>query len=106
MQLLTKAILKQFEKTGNQDGKGKNAKVIVKYFLPFGQFTWLATEYDKLTKTFFGYVIGSFGKGEAEFGYFSLEQLEKIRTPDFGLPIERDLCSDSETTIQQHLDVM
>jgi hypothetical protein len=39
---------------------------------------------------FFGYV-SLFGDWNDEWGYFSLAELEEIRTPMLHLPIERDL---------------
>jgi len=36
---------------------------------------------------FFGFVVGL----ESEFGYFLLSELGSVRSPLFGLPVERDL---------------
>jgi hypothetical protein len=47
--------------------------------------TWYALEFDEVD-TFFGLIIGF----EAEFGYFSLSELQAARGP-LGLPIERDV---------------
>ena len=61
-------------------------KIIVKYFTPWGSWTWYGAEYDPEERRFFGYVDnGEYG----EWGYFSLEELESVRGP-FGLKIERD----------------
>lgn len=57
----------------------------VKFFTPWSGWTWYATEFDGVD-TFFGYVIGL----EAEWGYFSLSELESVRGPG-GVRIERDL---------------
>jgi len=57
----------------------------VKFFAPWSDWTWYATEFDG-EDTFFGLVIGF----EAELGYFSLQELEEVRGPG-GLRIERDL---------------
>lgn len=59
--------------------------VPVKFFQPWGAWTWYAMEFDG-ADTFFGYVEGF----EAELGYFSLAELESLRGPG-GLRIERDL---------------
>ncbi len=56
-----------------------------KFFTPWSNWTWLITEFDG-KDTLFGWVYGH----EAEWGYFSLSELQSIRGP-FGLPIERDL---------------
>ena len=61
-------------------------KAMVKFFTPWSNWTWYATEYDPETRTFFGLVQGI----EEELGYFSLDELESVQGP-FGLGIERDL---------------
>lgn len=60
--------------------------VPVKFFQPWGAWTWYATEYNPIDRIFFGRVDGF----ESELGYFSLDELESIRGPG-GLTIERDL---------------
>ena len=59
---------------------------LLKYFTPDGSWTWFLTEYDPEQRLAFGLVIGH----ERELGYFSLNELEKLRGP-VGLPVERDL---------------
>ena len=58
--------------------------VQVKFFTPWTNWTWYATEFDG-KDTFFGWVVGH----EKELGYFSLKELESVRGP-YGLTIERD----------------
>ena len=58
--LMNKGIEQKFKKYPlySQDGKGMNAKVVVKYFNPYGSGTWLITEGDKMENgdwRFFGY---------------------------------------------------
>jgi hypothetical protein len=86
MKLLTKEIESVIPKIYSQDGKGDEAIVHVKFFTPDSNWTWYATEYDPQNRMFFGFVIGF----EKEWGYFSLDELEKSTGP-LGLPIERDL---------------
>ena len=81
MKLLTKELEKRFEKIGSQEGS-ENPIVIARYFCPWNNWNWYATEYNSETKVFFGYVIGF----EKEWGYFSLEELGQM-----GIKIERDL---------------
>jgi hypothetical protein len=64
---------------------GLAAPAVVKFFTPDSGWTWYASEFDG-RDIFFGLVIGFV----AEFGYFSLSELEEVRGP-LGLPIERDL---------------
>lgn len=56
-----------------------------KFFTPWSNWTWYATEFDGLD-TFFGLVCGF----DKELGYFSLEDLKSARGPG-GLYIEVDL---------------
>jgi hypothetical protein len=94
MKLLTKQLLKSFEKIGRQENT-TDPMVVAKFFDPTGSWTWFATEYDPSTKMFFGLVHGI----EKEWGLFGLEELENLTLP-FGLGIERyiyfDACRASE----------
>ena len=86
MKLLTKALEKKFPKLyANEHKESKDIKIIAKFFCPWNQWTWFATEYDG-EDTFFGYVMGY----DYELGYFSLSELSSIRGFG-GLGIERDL---------------
>lgn len=84
MKLLTKEIIKKLPGLGSLDGKGLDAKAVVKFFTPWTSWTWYASEYSD--GMFFGLVDGLV----KELGYFSLEEFESIGGP-FGLRIERDL---------------
>ena len=89
--LMTKELEKKLSKypIGSQDGKGMDAKVIVKYFNPCGAGTWLITEGEKQENgdwLLFGYCHIF----EWEWGYVMLSELESVQLP-FGLSIEREL---------------
>jgi len=87
MELLTKELKEKFKKIWSQDWKGEEAIVIAKFFTPYNQWTWLATEYDPKSKTFFWLV-----KGEVEeYGYFSLKEFEEINKRSEIPLIERDI---------------
>lgn len=91
MMLMTKELEQELMKypIGSQDGKGEEAKVIVKYFNPCGVGTWLITEGEKQENgdwLLFGYCH----LFEWEWGYVTLSELESVRLP-FGLSIEREL---------------
>lgn len=88
MKLLTKQIIKRFQKIGSQE-EAKDPIVVAKFFNPTGGQTWYATEYNPTDRIFFGYV-SLFGDHCDEWGDFSLDELESVRLP-FGLSIERDL---------------
>lgn len=68
----------------NESKKAEEIPVRVKFFTPWSNWTWYATEFDG-EDTFFGYVCGL----ESELGYFSLSELESVTGPA-GLKIERD----------------
>jgi hypothetical protein len=59
---------------------------VVKFFNPFGEGVWLATELDPEGDIMFGLA----DIGYPELGSFSLEEMQAIRLP-FGMGIERDL---------------
>lgn len=59
---------------------------VVKFFNPFGEGVWLATELDADGDTMFGLA----DIGEPELGSFSLEEITSLRVA-FGMGIERDI---------------
>ena len=87
MQLMTKELEKTFPPIyANEEKEPKDVLIIAKFFCPWSNWTWYATEFDQESGQFFGFVRGI----ENELGYFSLQELESVRGP-FGLGIERDL---------------
>jgi hypothetical protein len=60
--------------------------LLVKFFTPFANWTWYATEFDG-EDTFFGYVVGLAN----EWGYFSLSELESLSGMGGAPGVERDL---------------
>jgi len=88
--LLTKANLAELPALYANDGKpAEQVPVPVKFFCPWGAWTWYATEYDPADGLFFGLVVSDMCP-EGELGYFSLAELESVRGP-MGLYIERDI---------------
>lgn len=85
MMLLTKENREALPSIGSQDSAGLEAVAYVKFFCPWNQWTWWATEFDPEKGLFFGLVRGH----EEELGYFTLEEIEAVRGPG-GLRIERD----------------
>lgn len=95
MKLLTKEIEKKLPALYSNENRGPDeTKVIVKFFTPWSNWTWYATEYDPVNRMFFGLVDGF----ERELGYFSLDELESIKGP-FGLKIERDIHWNMNTVL-------
>lgn len=68
------------------ESQGEDAVAHVKFFTPWTNWTWYASEYDPEERLCFGVVVGH----ERELGYFSIAELELVRGPG-GLTIERDL---------------
>lgn len=88
MKLLTKELRAKLPKLYQTEKIPCEEKTaVVKFFQPWGSWTWYATEFDG-DDLFFGLVHGF----EKEWGYFSLRELEleSVSGP-FGLRIERDL---------------
>jgi hypothetical protein len=86
---MTKELIEKMPALYSQEEKGLDAVVQVKFFSPYSNWTWYATEFDG-KDIFFGYVEGF----ENELGTFSLSELDKVTTKMFGteLPaVERDL---------------
>lgn len=101
--LITKDLLKKFEKYPlySQDGKGMDAKVLVKFF-GGSAATWLITEASPTEDgdwELFGYI--TLDGYDWEWGYVMLSELQNLRFPPFGLPIERDMYEvDDNTTVK------
>ena len=86
MKLMTEELRKAFPKIRGTEGKKlEEVTIVAKYFTPWTNWTWYATEFDG-EDLFFGFVRGM----DNELGYFSLSELETLEGP-FGLKIERDL---------------
>ena len=94
MKLLTKQNRKDLPTIRAQEKLGDQAIAHVKFFAPFSNWTWYATEFDG-TDLFFGFVVGPF----PELGYFTLHELESIRGP-FGSKIERDRQWESQPWVE------
>lgn len=87
MKLLTAELRSHLPPLYSQE-KNQDPVVHAKFFCPWSNWTWFATEGATDGDQFlcFGYVIGL----EEEWGYFSLNELEEVVGPG-GLTIERDL---------------
>jgi hypothetical protein len=92
MKLMTKAIEKKLPAlTSTSDRPMSEVPVVVKFFTPWGNWSWYAVEGEKQNDgdwLFYGVVEGM----EKELCYFTLSQLEEIRGPGWmhGLGVERD----------------
>lgn len=84
MDLMPAELRKRLPPLYSQEDE-KDPVAQVKYFTPWSNWTWYATEYDGDDR-FFGLVYGF----ERELGYFSLKELMSMRGP-MGQRIERDI---------------
>ena len=66
----------------------------IKLFNPSGAATWWLTSYDPEDEVAYG--VADLGWGP-EFGAIYMPELVELRTPPFGLPIERDLYYEPKT---------
>lgn len=82
--LLTEGLRKKLPPLYSQE-KVQDPTVWVKFFTPWSNWTWYATEFDG-DDLFFGWVVGF----EKELGYFSLSEMQSVTGP-MGLKIERDI---------------
>ena len=87
MSLLTQKMKEQISSSYplySQDGKGKDAICIVKFF--FGCWTWYILEGNKENRDFmmFGIVINGM---DNEYGYVSLSELEDINVHGFKIEL-------------------
>jgi len=104
MKLMTKEIESRLAAYPykSQDGKGFDAKVIVKFFNPAGAGTWLITEGER-QKDGDWLLYGYCHIFEWEWGSVMLSELQSIQLP-FGLGIERDLYTGSKSTVRDFVD--
>lgn len=84
----------------SQDGKGMQAKVLVKYFNPYGAGTWIITEAEKQDNgdwLLFGYCHIF----EWEWGFVLLSELQhtKVNVCGCRFGLERDLYIDENATV-------
>lgn len=100
MKLLTKEILKKLPPLHGTENE-VNPMVQVKFFCPWGSWTWYGIEYCPEQKLFYGFVDGDY----PELGYFSLTELESVVGPG-GLKIERDLYFTPKTLEEIQAEIL
>ena len=97
MKLITKEVEKLFDKYPlySQDDKGDEAKVLVKFFNPYGSATWYVLEASEPDED--GdrelFVLATLFGDELEYGYMMLSDILNTRVNVFGhsMPLERDM---------------
>lgn len=105
MKLMTKEIEKKLEKYGQtgENEKGFDSEIVVKYFNPLSNQTWLFTEGERIGNDWelYGYV--EVFSGIPEWGYTMLSDIENVKLP-MGLSLERDLHLKQGTTVVQECE--
>lgn len=103
MELMTKELESKLLQYGlyGQEGKGGNSSILVKYFNPSGNGTWLITGGEKQNNgdwLLYGYCH----LNEGGWGYLLLSELQKIYLP-YGMKIERDIYLFDKTTVNDEI---
>ena len=89
MELLPEKLERRIPRLFETEGKDEPV-CQVKYFVPWSRWTFYGIEYDREERLFYGFVLSGLDTSFDELGFFSLEELEKVKGPA-GLKIERDL---------------
>jgi len=96
MKLFTKEIEKALAANASADESTR--RPVVKLF-GGGACTWLISERID-DDTLFG--LCDLGMGYPELGYVSQSELEGLRFPPLGLPVERDLFFEADKTLSEY----
>lgn len=83
--LLTKPIIRKLKL--NWDKDYEHCRPVTKLF-GGGACTWLVMAMDEDNDTLLA--LCDLGMGSPEMGYVSLRELQSLKFPPFGLPVERD----------------
>jgi hypothetical protein len=84
MTLITEEVIKQLPPISRVEGE---KTLLIRLYTPWVFQSWEIAEYDPEKRLCYGWVCGL----ENNWGYFNLDELEKIRGP-YGLKIVRDLA--------------
>lgn len=84
----TEAELQALPRLYSTEGSPAEEKVIHLHFF-LGASDWYVAEYDPETRNFFGFVVLNGDYQMAEWGYFSLDELRKLKDGPF--EVDRDL---------------
>ena len=98
MKLLTKQIERDLAKQGDTSQMlAEDIRVILHWFNPSGAGDWYVYDRDPEDPDVFWAFANLNDPQNAECGTVSLRELESIKTPPFGLRIERDLYWSEKT---------
>ena len=96
MKLLTKVLAEKLIE--NFQSEQDDFKPVVKFF-GGGAFTWLITEWDGNDQMF---GLCDLGQGTPELGPVSYSELQSLRFPPLGLPVERDKYFKADKTLSEY----
>ena len=101
MELINEELKKVFKNYPlySQDGKGQKATVIVKYFFPLSDATWIITEAEECPNgdwRLFGYICIT----DWEWGYVMLSELQNYSYKGV-FTIERYLYLEKNATVEE-----
>ena len=99
MKLLTNVLAEKLIE--NFQSEQDDFKPVVKFF-GGGAFTWLITEWDGNDQMF---GLCDLGMGTPELGMVSYSELQNLRFPPFGLPVERDKFFKADKTILEYAEI-
>ncbi len=85
----------------SQCDSAHDPKPVIKLFCPWGNATWLLSEYDPDNELFFG--LCDLGMQCPELGSVARFELEEIQGPA-GLTIERDIHFEATKTLSEYAD--
>ena len=83
-------LQKKNKKTNTKKNKNNKTKNNNKFGVPCGSQTWYILEGEKQDDDYILFALLD-NMGEREYGYVSLNELQRVRTRPFGLGIERDM---------------
>jgi hypothetical protein len=86
MLMMSKELKEAFAKQGDTEGKPADQVMVLAHYFT-SSWDWWATEFDPVSRNFFGLVRGF----ETELGSFSLDELEKNSSNVKPFGIDRDL---------------
>lgn len=95
--LITPELVAEFDRAGCQE-RVSNPVIIAKFFTPWSDWTWYATEFHPEDLACFGLIDGH----ELELGYFNLAEMAELRGPT-GLLVERDLFFGSKHHLREFI---
>lgn len=92
MKLLTKALRSSWQSTPfiHKMAKAARHRSSASSSTPAGSQTWYILEGEKQDDDYILFALLD-NMGEREYGYVSLNELQRVRTRPFGLGIERDM---------------